>query len=171
MKTKAEIENLIFENQSKASDIDVNMMQLEVIQVAVYKLMDHIDEMEHKNYFDNVYIAKRCLKEIQDKVRLIDMAFNPLFKEMNERVSTLNDIASELYELFKKKNERHNINHVLGWNYHAMENNIKMFIKEVGREPESFEEAATYITKMVRKAIEKIEAEEQKKKADAGNID
>ena len=36
--------------------------------------------------------------QIQDTVRLIDMAFHPLFKEMSKDVDTLNNHADELYQ-------------------------------------------------------------------------
>ncbi|MGE7954499.1 hypothetical protein [Lysinibacillus xylanilyticus] len=39
-----------------------------------------------------------------------------------------------------------------------MENNIKTFIKEFGREPESFVEVATYINDTVAKIVDNREA-------------
>ena len=45
-----------------------------------------------------------------------------------------------------------------------MEGNIKTFINEVSREPESFEEVLTYIAEMVKDFVEK---DEENKKADA----
>lgn len=42
-------------------------------------------------------MAYVAILEIQDTLRLIDMAFFPLFKDMSEEVKTLNIHAQELY--------------------------------------------------------------------------
>jgi len=118
-----------------------------------------------------------CLSilQIQDTLRLIDMAFHPLFKNITEEVNTLNIHAEELYQTVVKSESEQSadaatkldINSKVGWNAFAMEGNIKTFTKEFGREPESFEEVLTYITETVAKVVGKGE---ENKKATAGTV-
>jgi len=118
-----------------------------------------------------------CLSilQIQDTLRLIDMAFHPLFKNITEEVNTLNIHAEELYQTVVKSESEQSadaatkldINSKVGWNAFAMEGNIKTFTKEFGREPESFEEVLTYITETVAKVVDKSE---ENKKATAGTV-
>ncbi len=54
-------------------------------------------------------MAYLSIQEIQDTVRLIDMAFYPLFKRMEEEVNTINIHAQELYEaVIKSESEQSN---------------------------------------------------------------
>ena len=118
-----------------------------------------------------------CLSilQIQDTLRLIDMAFHPLFKNITEEVNTLNIHAEELYQTVVKSESEQSadaatkldINSKVGWNAFAMEGNIKTFTKEFGREPESFEEVLTYITEVGAKVGL---ASEENKKATEGTV-
>lgn len=163
------LKTVVQENSHNAYELSAQMMQLEVIQGAVAKLMDRIDEIVHNGWDKDRGMAYFSINEIRDTVRLIDMGFNPLFKEMSEEVDTLNIHAKELHEtLIKSESEqlsetttKFDINSLEGWNYYAMEGNIKTFIKEVGREPESFEEVSTYITEKVAKVVAAHEARKQ----------
>jgi len=92
-------------------------------------------------------MACMSILQIQDTVRLIDMAFYPLFKEMAQEVDIINIHAQGLFEtVIENKSEqsvdtatKSNINSKEGWNAFSMEGNIKTSIKEFGREPESFD--------------------------------
>lgn len=170
--TQLTLEKVVIDYSNKIYSLSAQMTQLEVLQGAIARLMDRIDEIVHNGWNKDRGMAYLAIDEIQDTVRLIDMGFNPLFKEMSEEINTLNIHADNLYErIVKSKSDQSNKepnkldkNSVEGWNAFAMEGNIKTFINEVGREPESFEEVLTYIADTVKKVVEK---EEENKKADA----
>ncbi len=151
------------------------MIQLEVVQGAVAKLLERIDDIVHKGWHENSGMAYMSILQIQDTVRLIDMAFHPLFKNITEEVNTLNSHAEELYQtVIKSESEqspdaatKFDNNSKEGWNAFTMEGNIKTFIKEFGREPDSFEEVLTYITETVVKVVGKGE---EHKKATTGTV-
>lgn len=64
--------------------------------------MDRIDEIVHKGKDKEIGIAYMAIDEIRDTVRLIDMGFYSLFKEMSEEVKILNIHANELFETVVK---------------------------------------------------------------------
>ncbi|UNT54877.1 hypothetical protein [Lysinibacillus capsici] len=169
--TQLTLEKVVIDYSDKIYSLSAQMTQLEVLQGAIARLMDRIDEIVHNGWNKDRGMAFLAIDEIQDTVRLIDMGFNPLFKEMSEEINTLNIHADNLYERVVKNNSdqsnkepnKLDKNSVEGWNAFAVEGNIKTFIKEVGREPESFEEVLTYILGKVKKVVEK----EENKKADA----
>ncbi|QTB29081.1 hypothetical protein [Lysinibacillus sphaericus] len=170
--TQLTLEKVVVDYSNKIYILSAQMTQLEVLQGAIARLMDRIDEIVHNGWNKDRGMAYLAIDEIQDTVRLIDMGFNPLFKEISEEINTLNIHADNLYErVVKSKSEQSSKgtneldkNSVEGWNAFAMEGNVKTFIKEVGREPESFEEVLTYIADMVKDFVEK---DEENKKADA----
>ncbi|MFJ7920155.1 hypothetical protein ACIQ6U_10380 [Lysinibacillus fusiformis] len=159
------LEKVVLENSNDAFGLSVQMTDLRVVQQAVANLTNRIDEITHKGWHEERGLACTSILEIQDTVRLIDMAFFPLFKRMSEEVDTLNIHAQELYERMIKSESvqevditnKLDINSVEGWNYNAMNNNIAVFKHEFGREPESFEEVATYISEVSNK-IKKADA-------------
>ncbi|MGE7945515.1 hypothetical protein [Lysinibacillus sp. NPDC093688] len=163
------LETVAHENSSNVYNLSAQMIQLKTVQNEVARLLNKLDDITHKGWHENRGMACLSILEIQDTVRLIDMAFFPLFKDMSEEVDTLNIHAQELYEIVIKSESEQSIdaatkldiNSVEGWNYFTMENNIKTFTKEFGREPESFEEVLTYITETVAKVVDK--SEENKK--------
>lgn len=174
--TQHTLKTVVQENSHNAYELSAQMIQLEVVQGAVAQLMNKIDDIVHNGWDKDGGMAYMAINEIRDTVRLIDMGFYPLFKEMTEEVKTLTIHADELYEtVIKSESERSNngstkldINSLEGWNYYAMEGNIKTFIKEFGREPESFEEVSMYITEKVANVVAKSE---ENKKSRCANID
>ncbi|MGA3674202.1 hypothetical protein [Lysinibacillus agricola] len=62
------------------------MIQLEVIQGAVARLLERIDDIVHKGWDKDRGMACLAIDEIRDTVRLIDMGFHPLFKELIDTV-------------------------------------------------------------------------------------
>ncbi|WP_313470540.1 hypothetical protein [Lysinibacillus sp.] len=170
--TQLTLEKVVIDYSNKIYSLSAQMTQLEVLQGAIARLMDRIDEIVHNGWNKDRGMAYLAIDEIQDTVRLIDMGFNPLFKEMSEEIKTLNIHADELNKIVLKSESEQSgketnklvKNSMEGWNAFAMEGNIKTFINEVGREPESFEEVLTYIATTVKKVVEK---EEENKKADA----
>ncbi|WP_336634698.1 hypothetical protein [Lysinibacillus fusiformis] len=164
------LEKVVLENSNNVCILSAQIIQLEVIQGAVAKLLERIDDIVHNGWNKDRGMAYLAIDEIQDTVRLIDMGFNPLFKEMSEEINTLNIHADELNKMVLeseqsgKENNELDKNSVEGWNAFAMEGNIKTFINEVGREPESFEEVLMYVADMIKDFVEK---DEENKKADA----
>ncbi|WP_370046638.1 hypothetical protein [Lysinibacillus sp. RC79] len=108
--TQHTLRTVAHENSSNAYILSAQMIQLEVVQGAVARLMDRIDEITHKGWDRNPGMACCAIDEIRDTVRLIDMALFPLYKEMSEEVNTLNVHAQELYEtVIKSESEVHSV--------------------------------------------------------------
>ncbi|KMY31721.1 hypothetical protein ACZ11_05830 [Lysinibacillus xylanilyticus] len=173
--TQHTLRTVAHENSNNAYNLSVQMIQLKTVQNEVARLLNKLDDITHKGWHENRGMAYLSILEIQDTVRLIDMAFFPLFKEMSQEVDTLNIHAQELFDTVSENESEQSIdaatkpdiNSKKGWNAFAMEGNIKTFTKEFGREPESFEEVLTYITETVNKVMDKIE---ENKKATAGTV-
>ncbi len=95
------------ENSSTAGGISAQMVQLEVVKGAVARLLERIEDIVHKGWHKDSGMAYMSILEIQDTVRLIDMAFYPLIKEMSQDVETLNIHADELYQtVIKSESEQ-----------------------------------------------------------------
>ncbi|MFB2517514.1 hypothetical protein [Lysinibacillus sp. OTC-L20] len=171
----AKVKSLVHENSHNAYNLSAQMIQLKTVQNEVARLLNKLDEITHKGWHEDRGLACISILEIQDTVRLIDMAFYPLFKEMAQEVDTLNIHAQELFEtVIENESEqlvdtatKPNINNKEGWNAFAMEGNIKTFTKEFSREPESFEEVLTYINETVAKVVGKSE---ENKKVTPGTV-
>ncbi|MET4563515.1 hypothetical protein ABIA69_004735 [Lysinibacillus parviboronicapiens] len=95
-KTQHILEKVVLENSNNFYSLSAQMIQLEVVQQAVAHLMDRIDEIVHKGWDKDRGMAYCAINEIKDTLRLIDMAFFPLFKEMSEEINTINIHAQEL---------------------------------------------------------------------------
>lgn len=168
---KQQIVELVHEVEHSSYELNVQAIKLDTVQTAVARLMERIDEIVYKGWTEDSSMAYLSINEIEQTVRLIDMAFFPLMKEMSDTIKKLNGDSTQLFEVAvnhsaEKSNPQGNkpdVSSPEGWNYFAMENNIKIFIKEVGREPESFEEVSKYIIEKVTKVV----AAEENKKADA----
>lgn len=98
------LEKVVLENSNDAVGLSVQMTELRVVQSAVAKLMNRIDEMTENGWHEDRGMAYLSIQEIQDTVRLIDMAFYPLFKRLEEDVNTVNIHAQEMYETLIKGN-------------------------------------------------------------------
>ncbi|TQR27192.1 hypothetical protein C7Y47_23525 [Lysinibacillus sphaericus] len=96
--TQQTLRTVAHDNSSNAYILSAQMIQLEVVQGAVARLMDRIDEITHNGWDKNPGMACCAIDEIRDTVRLIDMALFPLYKEMSEEVKTLNIHAQNLYD-------------------------------------------------------------------------
>ncbi|OXS76407.1 hypothetical protein B1B04_05385 [Lysinibacillus sp. KCTC 33748] len=142
------LRTIAHENNSNASNLFAQLIQLKTVQNEVARLLNKIDEITEKGWHKDRGMAYMSILEIQDTVRLIDMAFFPLLKDMSEEVDTLNIHAQELYETVVKSESEQSVDTAIkpdinskeGWNAFAMEGNIKTFTKKFRREPESFEE-------------------------------
>ncbi|MFJ7952212.1 hypothetical protein ACIQZG_11880 [Lysinibacillus sp. NPDC096418] len=96
--TQHTLRTIAHENSNNAYILSAQMIQLEVIQGAVAKLLERIEDIVHKGWDKDRGMACLAINEIKDTVRLIDMGFHPLFKEMSEEVKNLNIHADELFE-------------------------------------------------------------------------
>lgn len=96
--TQHTLETVIQENSHSVYGLSAQMVQLEVVQGAVARLMERIDDIVHKGWDRDRGMACFAIEEIRDTVRLIDMGFHPLFKEMSEEVKTLTIHAEELHD-------------------------------------------------------------------------
>ncbi|MCL1696544.1 hypothetical protein [Lysinibacillus sp. BPa_S21] len=92
------LETVVLENSNDAVGLSVQMIQLKTVQNAIAQLMVEIDEITEKGWHEDPGMAYLSILKIQDTVRLIDMAFFPLFKEISEEVNAINMHAQELYE-------------------------------------------------------------------------
>lgn len=163
------VKSLVHENSHNVYNLSAQMIQLEVVQGAVARLIERLDDIVHKGWNKDRGMACLAIDEIRDTIRLIDMGFYPLFKEMAKEVEAINIHSEELFNTVVKVDleqsidvaTKLDINSKEGWSAFAMEGNIKTFTKEFGREPESFEEVLTYITETVVKVVDK--SEENKK--------
>lgn len=166
------LQSVVEENSGNVYNLSAQMIQLEVVKNTVSRLMERIDEIVFKGWDKDPGMSYLSINEIRDTVRLIDMGFYPLFKEMAKEVEVINIHSEELFNTVVKGDleqsidvaTKLDINSKEGWSAFAMEGNIKTFTKEFGREPESFEEVLTYITETVARVMDKSE---KNKKADA----
>lgn len=70
-----------------------NVSNLEFVCAALTEVKEFIDEvMLHRDPYE----AAEALKEVQQKIKLIDLAFGPLFKEMKVSADQLDQYASKL---------------------------------------------------------------------------
>ncbi|AHN24219.1 hypothetical protein T479_12045 [Lysinibacillus varians] len=104
--TQNVLETVVLETSNSVYGLSAQMIQLEVVQGAVARLIERIDDITSKKWHEDKGMAYLSILEIQDTVRLIDMGFLPLFKEISEEVKTLNIHADELYETVIKRESK-----------------------------------------------------------------
>ncbi|MGC7927766.1 hypothetical protein ACP3VS_03865 [Lysinibacillus sp. VIII_CA] len=102
----AKVKSLVHENSHNAYNLSAQMIQLEVVQGAVARLIERLDDIVHKGWDKDRGMACLVIDEIRDTVRLIDMGFHPLFKEMSNDIKTLNIHADELYKMVIKSEQK-----------------------------------------------------------------
>lgn len=99
MKTSyQDLESVVRANEAASSDLEVQMIKMEAIQGGVSRLMDRIDEITYKGWDKEQAMAYLSIEEIKDTVRLLDMAFQPLFKSVSESVNEIRTSSLELHE-------------------------------------------------------------------------
>ena len=104
--TQHTLETVVLETSNSVYGLSAQMIQLEVVQGAVARLIERIDDITSKKWHEDRGMAYLSILEIQDTVRLIDMGFLPLYKEISEVVKTLNIHADELYETVIKRESK-----------------------------------------------------------------
>lgn len=106
--TSKDIKAIAAENADAASEMAVQMVKLEVVQGAVANLLERIDEVVHKGWDKDGAMAYLAIAEIQDTVRLIDMAFQPLLNQMQNETSGLSSLSGTLVEMSKNMTDKNN---------------------------------------------------------------
>lgn len=101
-----QIEKLIQDIDNSSYQLNAQMIQLDTIQDAIAKLMERIDEIKYKGWDQDGGMAFLSIGEIERTVRLIDMAFFPLKKEMGETISELDKTSSKTFDLVVRENKK-----------------------------------------------------------------
>lgn len=105
MEKEATVRHLVFEINHQTYEFSGDMIGLEVIQKAVAQLIERIDEITYKKWDEDPEMARLSISEIKDSVRLIDMAFHPLYSSINEGVQKLESYSDELFSIIVKQGE------------------------------------------------------------------
>ena len=103
MERKETVRHLVFETNHEAYALSANMENLEVIQTTVAQLLQRIEDITYKKWDEDPAMAQLSICEIKNTVRLIDMAFNPLFSTINEDVEKLSTHTNELFNILIKQ--------------------------------------------------------------------
>lgn len=98
-----DLEKVVFENSNNVYNLTAQMIELQVVQGAIGHLIEKIDDIKYKKWDEDPGKAYLAFGEIRDTVRLIDMAFLPLFKEMSKDVDAINVHADKFFEMVVKK--------------------------------------------------------------------
>lgn len=96
------LETVVQENSGSVYNLSAQMIQLEVVKNSVSRLMERIDEIIFKGWDKDPGMSYLSINEIRDTVRLIDMGFYPLFKEMAKEVEAINIHSEELFNTVVK---------------------------------------------------------------------
>lgn len=103
---KQQIIGLVQDIEHNSYELNVQMKRLDTVQNAISTLMDRIDEIQHKGWDQDRGMAFLSIGEIEQTVRLIDMAFFPLKKEMSKTISELSKTSSKAFDLVVKENKK-----------------------------------------------------------------
>lgn len=170
---KETIRELVSETTSQAYVLSAAIINLEVIQDAVAQLTGRMDEITYKKWDEDPGMARLSLREIKDRVRLIDLAFNPLFCSLNEDVKKLETQSSKLFDIIVKQGETEKeLETTCQWMPFerncemSLENNHQAFFNEFGRVPDNDEEVKVWISGLLAKIDE---SEQIKKPSSHGN--
>ncbi|MEK4128580.1 hypothetical protein NYE67_02810 [Solibacillus sp. FSL W8-0474] len=101
-----QIKGLVQDIENSSYELNVQIIQLDAVQDAVAQLMDRIDEIKNNGWNQEKGMACMAIGEIERTVRLIDMAFLPLKREMDKTVKELDTSSKKAYKLFKEENEK-----------------------------------------------------------------
>lgn len=97
------LQKLVQDNNHSAYELSAQMVQLQVIQGAVARLLDRVDDIVHNGWSKDRGLAYMAIDEIRDSVRLIDMGFCPLTKSIGESIEGVNKTSDKLFELIVSK--------------------------------------------------------------------
>ena len=92
-----QIKELVRDYNNNSFKLSAQM--IEVVQNAVARLLEQIDDVVQKGWDKDRAMAYLSINEIRNTVRLIDMGFGPLFKEMSNTVDQLHNDSLELFNM------------------------------------------------------------------------
>lgn len=99
------LRELVFENNHDVYTLGAAMIDLNAIQFAVCRLMEDVDEGISRKYTEMPGMAELFVGEIEKKLRIIDMAFNTLNKELQSNVKKVERYSRELADIVVVKEE------------------------------------------------------------------
>lgn len=106
-KVKDKTKKIVMEANHNAGELSVETNDLRIIQEAITDLSFRMDDITHKRWDEDPTMARLAIAEIKDKVRLIDMAFIPLFTSMDNNSKELEKHLTELFDEIVR--ERHDV--------------------------------------------------------------
>lgn len=166
MEENKTLQNLVHDLDWSAGGILCRLETFDDLYTTLNHLRQEMDGKGQKN-------AMLYFREWSRTIRIMDELMRHSLRELKSEYEKLSDIKDVIFEKVVKeesvleKGQRPSINSLDGWNYFGMDNNIKTFMKEFGRMPNSFEEVATYINEISFKVRTAHEAKEEIEKADA----
>lgn len=92
------VKQIVANNSDAANALDIQVLKLDVIRESVLKIVCDLDDAFASGAIQETGAASLLLNKIRDNIRLIDMAFSPLSKEIKEEVLKVNDYADELFD-------------------------------------------------------------------------
>lgn len=135
------VKSLVQDNSHEVYSLSYRMIQLEVVQGAVARLLERMEEIvQNGRHEDQGGLAPYYILELKDTVRLIDMGFYPLYTTMQESVNKLEGVSNELFDIIVRPH-----------------GGKPIINNEFSRDPESFEEV--------------VAKSEEHKKSRCANID
>lgn len=101
-----QIRSLITDTNNCSYELNCQMIDLKTVQEAVGQLMERINEIKHNGWHEDKGMAYLSINEIEQTVRLIDMAFYPLTKKICNTVNELDGVASKSFDLVVRENKK-----------------------------------------------------------------
>lgn len=98
-----QLKSLASDNVNDAGLLNLYMKELSTVQNAVAQLMERINEIQHKGWDKDKGMAYLAIAEIEQTVRLIDMAFLPLTNRIGETIVELNTSSEKIFDAVVKK--------------------------------------------------------------------
>lgn len=97
------LQKLVQDNNHGAYELSAQIIQLEVVQQAVARLLERIDDIVYNGWNKDRGMAYMAIDEIRDTVRLIDLGFCPLTKSIGASIAEVNKTSDKLFELMVSK--------------------------------------------------------------------
>lgn len=147
MEEKKTLRDLVYDLDWNIGGISCRLETFNDISV----MLEHLkQEMEEKGEQQAMYYFREWFR----KIRILNELMRYTLSDFSSEHETMEAIREEMFkrvvtdETVLEKGQRPSINSLDGWSYFGMDSNIKLFTKEFGRMPESFEEVATHINKV-----------------------
>ncbi|WP_107841367.1 hypothetical protein [Metasolibacillus meyeri] len=96
------VKSLVQDNDFEVYALSAQMTELKVVQGAVGRLLHQLDEITFNKWHEDRGMAAHSIVEMQDMIRLIDMALHPLVKDMQEKVNKVEGYSKDLFDIIVK---------------------------------------------------------------------